>query len=139
MRMISVCLTGMYLLVMAVMDKKTRKIPILPGILCMILICILHWAQGQALLSCLTGAVVGVMLYLISKLSNGGVGEGDAFVYVVTGITLGFFKNLELLIISLLLAAVVGLVLVVIRRVGRKYTLPFVPFTALAYGLVIWL
>jgi len=80
-----------------------------------------------------------VALYIVSKLSRGSIGEGDALVYMVTGVSVGFFRNFELLVLSLFFASMTGLFLLVTRKVGRKYAMPFIPFTAVAYGVVMML
>ena len=78
-----------------------------------------------------------VFLYLMSKATRGAVGEGDALVYLMTGVTLGFFGNIELLTLSLFFSAIVSVFLLVFRKVGKKKRIPFVPFTAIAYGVVM--
>ncbi len=83
------------------------------------------------------GVAVGVFLYLMSKATRGAVGEGDALVYLMTGVTLGFFGNIELLTLSLFFSAIVSVFLLVFRKVGKKKRIPFVPFTAIAYGVVM--
>ena len=84
-----------------------------------------------------SGCRVGVFLYLMSKATRGAVGEGDALVYLMTGVTLGFFGNIELLTLSLFFSAIVSVFLLVFRKVGKKKRIPFVPFTAIAYGVVM--
>jgi leader peptidase (prepilin peptidase)/N-methyltransferase len=55
----------------------------------------------------------------------------------MTGVTLGFFGNIELLTLSLFFSAIVSVFLLVFRKVGKKKRIPFVPFTAIAYGVVM--
>ena len=112
-------ITGIYLSVMAVIDHRLQKIPVLPGVIGILVI------------------VLGVFLYLMSKATRGAVGEGDALVYLMTGVTLGFFGNIELLTLSLFFSAIVSVFLLVFRKVGKKKRIPFVPFTAIAYGVVM--
>ena len=82
---------------------------------------------------------VGVLLYGVSRVSHGSIGEADALVCAVTGAAIGMMRNLEMLLISLLLAALVGGALLVIKRVGLKYQMPFVPFVFASYGMVMLL
>lgn len=132
-------IAGGYLAVMAVIDHRHREIPVAPGAACMVFIALAQFVAGTPAGEWLPGAGIGIFLFVISRLSRGGVGSGDALVYLVTGLALGFPRNLELLILSLVLAALTGLVLLVFRRVGRKHEMPFVPFTAVAYGVVLML
>lgn len=134
-----VVITSGYLVTMAVIDRRKKEIPILPGILCLIFLVFAQVIKGGDWKHWLPGILVGIILYVISKLSKGSIGEGDAFVYMVTGISMGFVRNLELLIISLFLASFVGSILLITKRVGRKYAIPFVPFTTVAYGMVMML
>ena len=125
-------ITGIYLSVMAVIDHRLQKIPVLPGVIGILVIVLASdfwkWMPGVA---------VGVFLYLMSKATRGAVGEGDALVYLMTGVTLGFFGNIELLTLSLFFSAFVSVFLLVFRKVGKKKRIPFVPFTAIAYGVVM--
>lgn len=86
-----------------------------------------------------SGAGVGILLLLLAKVTGGSIGSGDALVYIVTGTGLGFVKILDVLFLSLLMSAVVAGALFIFRHVGKKYAIPFVPFTAIAYGLVVLL
>ena len=83
------------------------------------------------------GVGVGIFIYAVSRISRGGIGAADGLVYAVTGVCLGFYGNIELLLISLLMAAFVGGALMIIKKVGRKYRMPFVPFTLAGYVLVM--
>lgn len=128
-----------YLSVMGVIDVREKAIPLLPGVLCLGLTVTALLVAGCDPITIGTGMLVGAMLYGVSCASHGGIGRADALVYAITGACLGFFKNCEVLLISLVLAAIVGSVLMIVKHVGRKYRLPFVPFTLIAYGMVICL
>lgn len=130
-------ITGSYLAVMAVIDRRRKRIPVLPGIICLIAVILGQIIQGTVWHEWLPGVLIGLFLYAVSKATRGAVGEGDALVYLLTGVSLGFFRNLELLVCSLFLASIVSGFLLIFRRVGRKYRIPFVPFTAVAYGMVM--
>ncbi len=139
MKMITMWITGIYLIVMAVFDRRRKEIPLLPGILCFPVLAGVQIINGKGWLFLCSGLVVGIILYLLSKATEGAIGEGDALVYLLTGIALGFFRNVELLLCSLVLASFVSGFLLVFRRVGKKYRIPFIPFTTVAYGVVILL
>lgn len=131
--------TMVYLAVMAVIDLHKKEIPCVPGLLCLICLIVGQLVGTQKIGELLLGMLIGLFLWGISKVTKGGIGEGDALVYTVTGTALGFWGNFELLIISLLLASIVSLWLLVIKKKGRKYKIPFIPFTAAAYGVVFFL
>lgn len=136
---ILVVIVGIYLAVMAVVDGRSKEIPVFPGMICFVCIVVGQIAGGTPWQSWLPGISIGVVLYGISKGSRGSIGEGDALVYILTGALLGVVRNLELLLLSLLLCSVASIGLLVVRRVGRHHKIAFVPFTAIAYGMVVLL
>ena len=101
-------ITGIYLSVMAVIDHRLQKIPVLPGVIGILVIVLARVVDGD-FWKWMPGVAVGVFLYLMSKATRGAVGEGDALVYLMTGVTLGFFGNIELLTLSLFFSAIPAL------------------------------
>lgn len=79
------------------------------------------------------GMAVGILVAGLSKLTKGEVGLGDGWLLCVTGIYLGIYRNMELLLTALFLAAVWGALLMVFHKADRKTRLPFVPFLMVAY------
>lgn len=130
-------LVGIYLAVMAVVDQRRKEIPIVPGVLCFVCIVVGQIVNKTCWQAWLPGMSVGVILFIISKASRGAIGEGDAYIYILTGALLGIMRNMEVLLLSLLLCSLVSLGLVAVRRVGRQYKIAFVPFIAIAYGMVV--
>ena len=84
------------------------------------------------------GVVVGIFLLLISRITKGAVGEGDAILLMITGMLLCFEENLILLLAASVLAAVWGIILMVVHKADRREELPFVPFLFISYlGMVL--
>lgn len=81
-------------------------------------------AQGLA------GGLSGGIIYVIGRISRGQIGSGDGFLLVVTGILLGFWENMELLLAGLFFCAFFSVCAIVLLRKGRGYRIPFVPFLA---------
>jgi len=85
--------------------------------------------------SLLLGAGTGAMLYVLSSLSRGAVGTGDALFFLLAGGASGLHSVLLLLSASLFLAGLFSLVLLVAgfvrKKSMRKCRIPFLPFTAL--------
>lgn len=132
-------ITGVYLSVMAVIDRRTMKIPVLPGVICLVSIVVAQIVDGVNWVCWFPGVLVGLFLYLVSRITRGAVGEGDALVYFLTGAALGLTQNVELLMISLFFSSLAAGFLILFRHVGKTYKIPFVPFTAIAYGVVMLL
>jgi leader peptidase (prepilin peptidase)/N-methyltransferase len=88
-------------------------------------------------LSSLIGIVVGAgVLYLIAEIyyrlrHEEGLGMGDVKMLAMVGAFLGWKLTLVTLMMASLSGSVVGLALIVTRRGGMKYALPFGTFLAL--------
>ena len=96
----------------------------------------------------LTGGIIGLLFHLYSMelsimilffglWSGGSVGRADGMILVVSGIFLGFEKNVEVFVMGLFLAGITSLFLSVIRRKGRTYRIPFAPFLLAGYLFVM--
>lgn len=125
-----------WLMVCAVMDMKTRRIPVwmlvLGGVLATWAACCRHGGFPEAV----WGMLPGVFLLLLAFVTHK-AGYGDGIVLGCLGMVLGGESSLLLLGISLFLASLCALVLLVMRRVGRNTSLAFVPFLAASWLVVI--
>ncbi len=84
-------------------------------------------------MSRLLGLATGLVLLLLGKLLKGQIGAGDGIILCITGFCLGFHDNLNLLFYGLTISAFVSLALLLLKRAGRKDTIPFIPFLFLSY------
>lgn len=137
MENIGLIVCAIYVCGMGIVDLKKKEIPVLPGIILLLLLTV--WQLlccGKSLFWLLSLLPAGA-LFAVSKGSRGAIGEGDALIFGVTGMVFGLYKNVELLIVSLMLCSFVAGALFLFRHVGRKYKIPFVPFVAVGYGLVV--
>ena len=117
------------LLINSVLDWKYKKISlisILVGLACI-------WIIKPIGLEGLYGAVVGFALILCSFLTRGQIGIGDGIIFCLTGLEYGFWKNVCLLFLSFLFAAIVSAVLLLSKKAKRKTRIPLVPFVAAAH------
>lgn len=130
---------GIYVAMMAAVDLRKKEVPVLPGIVCAAVITAMQLLAGRIWLEWLPGAAVGLLIWGAGRVSHGQIGEGDALVYLVLGLALGLAGSAEVLMISLFLAAIAGIGMMFRYRVGRRYAMPFIPFTAAAYGMVMFL
>jgi leader peptidase (prepilin peptidase)/N-methyltransferase len=81
-----------------------------------------------SIIEILLGMGIGMMILFFGLWSGGSVGRADGMILVVSGIFLGFEKNVEVFVMGLFLAGITSLFLSVIRRKGRTYRIPFAPF-----------
>ncbi|SCW66184.1 Type IV leader peptidase family protein [Lachnospiraceae bacterium C10] len=73
------------------------------------------------------GGLVGCAVYLLSVMTGEKIGKGDAFVFMVTGIYLGLWDNVILLLLSSFLASVLAGIMVLFFHKKKTDPLPFVP------------
>ncbi len=83
------------------------------------------------------GAILGGLVLALALISKEAVGIGDGIILIVSGIILGYRALLELILISLMLTGAAALFLIVVKRKGRTYRLPFIPFLLAAYLLYL--
>ncbi len=81
----------------------------------------------------LFGALPGVFLLVISRLSKRAFGEGDAYIFMALGIMLGVRESICILTVSLVMASVLGIGFLAVCKRKKKYSMPFLPFVLLAY------
>ena len=88
----------------------------------------------------LVGAAVGFgILLVIAVVSKGGMGGGDIKLFFVIGLVLGTAGSLLTLFFASFIGAVAGIILLRVRKQGRKTPIPFGPSIALAAVLVyLW-
>ena len=115
-------------------DIKKKQIHINPVLFFGILGVLFHmiWRM-QSIENLLLGMSVGVVLLILSALTGGRIGAGDAVLLIVTGIYLGLEQNLELFLSGLFLCSLWALGLLVLRKGNRTDRIPFVPFLLAAY------
>lgn len=95
------------------------------------------WFRGMAADSSVSylwaGCLIGAALFLISRITDGALGQGDGLFFLIAGIYLGFWKNLFLLVSALFFCSITGLVYMILGRLKgkdyRKRTLPLLVFT----------
>lgn len=93
----------------------------------------------------LIGGVFGFFLLMaIVILSRGGMGMGDVKMATLMGLALGFPHLIVGLFVGVFTGGIVAVVLLALKRKGRKQAIPFGPFlaigfmTALIWGETLW-
>ena len=95
------------------------------------------YSMELSIIEILLGMGIGMMILFFGLWSGGSVGRADGMILVVSGIFLGFEKNVEVFVMGLFLAGITSLFLSVIRRKGRTYRIPFAPFLLAGYLFVM--
>jgi leader peptidase (prepilin peptidase)/N-methyltransferase len=127
------------LLAVALIDYDHKIIPntiSLPGIV--IGLGLSLWALPITPLVSLLGILIGgAFFYLIALVSKGGMGGGDIKLIAMIGAFLGWQGALFTIFSGALLGSLVGVMLMVLGRKGRKDKVPFGPF--LSCGAILFI
>ncbi len=103
---------------------------------------ILCQTVGQAGIWVLPALVPGLLLFWSNRISGGAVGSGDSLFFLITGVLLGWETTVSLFLASTGLCGIFCLALYVWYRVvhgenASRRTVPFLPFAALAEGMML--
>lgn len=129
-----------YLGVLTVMDIRNKRLNLLfllSGFLLMAAGLFCKREIHPLLLA--TGAGVGLVFLLASRVTGESFGYGDSILIMIMGGFLGFWDILSLLTAAFLLAAVFSVIMLVRKKFNRKTAFPFVPFLMIAYtgGMIL--
>lgn len=132
----------------AVVDSKRRIIPnalIILGLAFRAAIYVyeIFFSTGELkniVVNDLLGFAIGfVLLAVVSLVSKGALGFGDAKLFGVIGLISGSFCTYSTLLVSLVISTVVSLINIARKKMGRKDAFPFGPCIAAGYILVVLL
>lgn len=134
---IKIIMTTM-LLVCGVQDVLKKKIFIWMVVLSAVLtgICV-PFCNTYSIPDRIGGITIGIIVVIISLATSGKIGMGDGFLLCVTGLGLGFWGNLELFAIALLIASIISIILLAAHLADRKKSIPFVPFLLAGYVFLL--
>lgn len=90
-------------------------------------------SKNRGILDVIIGVVPGIIVLLISLATREGIGKGDALIIIITGIFLGMVNNCKVLIYALFSTVILGFILLILLKKGRKYKIPFIPFILSGY------
>jgi leader peptidase (prepilin peptidase)/N-methyltransferase len=76
--------------------------------------------------------ICGGIVAVISIITKGSIGMGDAKLFACVGIWFGLQTTLGIMLIATMLSGFVGLILLTFKKVNRKTTMPFAPYVFLA-------
>jgi len=131
----------------AILDIKTKRIP--NGL---VLTMFAAWVvtitpylflETEAAVELLMDSVLGfafggglfLFVYLISRK---GLGGGDVKFMAAAGMYLGFSGAIPTMLYGTILAGLTGLVLILLKRIGRKDTMPLAPFLYAGILIVVF-
>ncbi len=142
-------LYGLYLIVVSagLIDFKCRIIPntlIICGLIFRVGIYIYEIISidsiRQVVINDLIGFTIGfVFLAVVSLVSKGSLGFGDAKLFGVIGLTSGSFCTYSTLLISLIISLIFSLINIIGKKMSRKDAFPFGPCITVGYIIAVLL
>lgn len=137
LEIIKIVVLGVFLLIEGIRDLQKHKVSMITVMIAGILGVIFQFGIIQENgLKIIGGILIGIVLLLLAKMTREKIGYGDGWIFVVTGIYMGFRNNMYLLLLSLFLASLVSICLLVFKKVNKKTELPFVSFVLPGYLLL---
>ena len=131
---------ALFLTILAYRDWKTKQVSLglILGMALSVIVLRITVVE-VSLWTTIWGIVIGVGFFVVSKCTRQAIGYGDSWAILLLGIYLGWKELLLVIFVSSLLASLFSVVYCMIRGWNRKYTIPFIPFLAVAYyGVVLW-
>ena len=142
-------LYGLYLVVVAsaIIDLKRRIIPnilILIGLGFRLAIYAYEVIKVENIKAVLINDLIGLaigfgFLAIVSLVTRGALGFGDAKLFGVIGITAGSFCTYSTLFVSLVISVVISIIGLATRKMGKKDSFPFGPCIAIGYIIAVFL
>lgn len=130
-------LTMILLIISSISDIKKKEISILPVLIIVSIAFFYRGYNGGAENLCeemIWRFIPGAVMFIISLVAHNSLGTGDAVIVLATGYILGAWVNLYMLLLGSVMGGVYGLVMLVLKKMNRNDSLPFVPF--LLFGLI---
>lgn len=122
-----------------VYDLKRRRVPVAAVAVCSLVVLVYRLGAGIGFWELAAGLVPGAVLLLLARCTKESIGTGDGLVLCCLGLFCGLRQTVAVLGMALVLSSVMAIVLLVLRRAGRKTELPFLPCLCSGYLLgIIW-
>ena len=140
-----IILTGI-IISAAFIDLKKKIIPnflILIGLVSRVVVYIIEYFTQEEFkaifLNDIVGFCIGFGILLVSALlTRQAIGFGDVKLFGVIGLLSGTICTFSTLIVSLVTASIVSIILMVLKKKGKKETLPFAPCILVGYCFTIF-
>jgi leader peptidase (prepilin peptidase)/N-methyltransferase len=129
------------LIVIGMIDYDTTDVyfvTTLAGIITAIVFLGIYMYNGIPIKSFIYGGLLGGgVLALISIITKGGMGLGDAEICLMCGLFLGLKLTIVMLFLSFIIGSLIGLLLIVTGKKSRKDYIPFGPYIAISAVICI--
>ena len=135
---ICLLLTCIFLSLLSVSDVKTKTIPAWASPAFAVLSGVLHlFLQDLSAAAFFAGLIPGAVLLILSIVFRASVGIGDGFAAMACGAALGPERIMAALAAAFVFCAVFCMVLLLLKRIRRSDSLPFLPFLASSHIVML--
>lgn len=125
--------------ILAAQDIHYRKINVLFAGTVWAVAAVVRLVSGESALDVAVCTIAGLLLIGLSYVTDG-IGPGDGFAVGMAMSCLGFVRGIQTVALSFIVICATALVLLAVKKVGRKTELPYVPWLLAAYALGgVWL
>ncbi len=137
--MFGLTIMTVWLFGISIMDMKNQKVPlwmlVIGGGLTLMVLAYEAVNNNVGYIHILQGMLPGGIL-LLAAAATKKAGYGDGIVLLYLGMVSG--KSFLLMGISLFFISVYSIILLVFRKAGRDYTIPYLPFLAVSWMIVVY-
>lgn len=129
-----VTLTLVLLIIFTIQDIINMHINIIVLITGLILTIVLQLALDNfSFINLIYSCIPGIFMIIISFVRKKDIGMADGLVICLVGISTGIWMTISILLVGFILAAFFCVIGLLIRKIRRDSTLPFIPFVFTAY------
>lgn len=121
------------LLWMALRDKKYLGVTRSELLIASVILLVVGQLGEVSWQSRLGGAMVGVILLLFGYFSKEAIGIADGAVVLVCGVAFGLYETVTMTFFAACYAGISSVILLLIKKAGKKSRIPFLPFLLLGY------
>ena len=126
-------IVGLALVIQSYWDLKLKAIPYRITLVLLMVGVICSWLSHRNIVEVMLALIPGIVCLLLSKFTREAIGYGDGLLLCALAMFFPCDRILELCTIACILAGVVALALLALRKKKGKDELPFVPFLLMAY------
>ena len=121
-------LAGICLLMQSVCDIRNKEIPMWISLSFGGISTIYSWMCQREWSSFCISFLTGVVCLIIAYCTRQAIGFGDGILLCSLATLYSLKKIMEIIVVAISIAGVIGLILLVVFRKSGKYEMPFVPF-----------
>ena len=140
-RMIEKIIVLLFLVIGAVWDLKKKSVP--KKYLCIwsafvMFFLISDFIGRRNITDMLLSMIPGLVCVFLAFITREQLGYGDGWVIMLLGLFLDFKYVLKIIFVAFCILTVVIVFLFIFRKVGRRTTLPFLPFLLMGYLVCVF-